>query len=200
MVRALLDGSKTQTRRALKIQPPEDYCSLIAGLYNPCVGRKDGRTQPGAEQFGAFTEDGEWAIKCPQGQPGDQLWVRETWRTDVSQDGNAPSTFAGWPVKYEADGAIARCGSFYGQTDGKTRVSIHMPRWASRIQLEITGVRVERLQEISYEDARSEGIDPTIWPGLLTNGFKLLWESINGDGSWDANPWVWVIEFRRVRP
>lgn len=214
MVLAVLGGGKTQTRRIVKRQPPEGEFAQT-GLYHPTITDRNGEYQPAAEVFGAFTQDGEWALKCPYGEPGDQLWVRETWRTDDSLNDKAPSTFSSWPVKYEADGKRLAHGAFHGNTNGKTRTSIHMPRWASRIQLEITGVRIERLNEISDAESIAEGIeqlgagwqryhrDPdapvgqpfTLNPKLAYRG---LWESINGAGSWNANPWVWVIEFKRV--
>ena len=84
--------------------------------------------------------------------------MRETWRTDATLDRRAPSDFQGWPVKYEADGAVLGHGAHFGNADGKTRVSIHMPRWASRILLEIVSVRVERLNDCSEADAKAEGV------------------------------------------
>ena len=180
MVRALLDGRKTQTRRIAKVTP--DQC----------------------EDIGIF--DAEHS--CPYGQPGDRIWVRETWRTDASLDNRAPRDFSGWPVKYEADGEVLGHGSFFGSPDGKTRVNMHMPRWASRILLEIVSVRVERLQDISESDARSEGItiNDQHKTGYCTGeylppsvrAYRDLWESIGGAGSWDINPWVWCINFRRI--
>jgi hypothetical protein len=165
---------------------------------------------------------------CPYGQPGDRLWVKETWRTALSLDDLSPMGIAEkcldagysspWaPLEYVADGQ--RNGSWRGWGDavekagpGKTRVSIHMPRWASRITLEITGVRVERLQDIREADAQAEGIEPYQGhPGRFLSGhrpglnfpsaiaaYRDLWEQINGPGSWDANPWVWVVTFHRL--
>lgn len=191
MVRAILDGSKTQTRRVVKNQP--------AGQ---CIGPVAVRAvSDGFQWFGAAGESSVFA--CPYGQPGERLWVRETWRTDDGLNDQAPSSFSAWPVKYKADGHVLKHGSFFGNTNGKTRVSIHMPRWASRILLEITGVRVERLNDISEADAIAEGTKPYLLPvnqarkGLRhVDGYAQLWESINGPGSWDANPWVWAIEFK----
>lgn len=209
MVRAILEGRKTQTRRVLKHQPIR--CTEMPVLLFPQT--KD----EAIEQTGYIWPNAkdQIALLCPYGKPGDQLWVRETWRTDKSMDNIAPRSFSAWPVRYEADGAYLRHGAFYGATDGKTRVSIHMPRWASRISLEITGVRVERLQDISEADCWSEGIESC--DGLLDDmqiialakqmglcvedakpTYAALWESINGAGSWEANPWVWVVEFKRV--
>jgi hypothetical protein len=133
---------------------------------------------------------------CPYGQPGELLWLRETFKK--WQDG----------VAYKAD---HRDDDLANAVHAPWKPSIHMPRWASRIDLLITGVRVERLQDISEDDARAEGArecDPVSGREVLLAGpsqrgsFRLhyrdIWESINGPGSWDANPWVWVIEFERV--
>jgi hypothetical protein len=146
---------------------------------------------------------------CPYGQPGDRLWVRETW-ADLEQlsAGNYQRQ-----AIYRADGIEQ-----YGDEDEPVNVtapdmrwvpSIHMPRWASRILLEVVSVRVERLQDISDQDAIAEGIGlntsaagvPMTVPAgetLPRVAYRALWESINGTGSWDRNPWVWVVEFRRV--
>lgn len=213
MVRAVLRDidPKTQTRRICKLE-------VRAGMPEP-----------------------EWQslLKlCPYGQPGDRLWVREAFSGphiwERSDDGEVPAVPPGtWPtdspIWYWADGEPT-----HGDWT-RPRPSIHMPRWASRILLEVTKVRVERLQDISEADAVAEGCQ---WPdeddssnlpdcpnclgtGLytafnpLTGGalpdadcrecdtpvkrYRLLWEQINGPGSWDANPWVWVVEFRRLQ-
>lgn len=200
MVRAILDGSKTQTRRIVK--------------------KLDER------MFADEAED--W---CPHGRRGDRLWVRETWKYwDWTEDGMP------W-IKYQADGETKL---FYSRIpedwsdrvyqvwtelsatenykiaqaarDHKLRPSIFLPRWASRIDLEISGVRVERLQDISDEDCIAEGVVRTPLVHLVTYtvpgtpieklgaraAYQALWESINGAGSWDANPYVWVIEFKRI--
>ena len=166
MVRALLAGTKTQTRRVVKVPK-----------------RMEGVTSPA----GALVD-----FDCPYGRPGDRLWVRETFSYD------AKLHFRGdrGPCWYWADG-----NPEYGDWT-KPRPSIHMPRWASRITLEITGVRVERLQSISEEDALAEGAtlhkdkDPDYG---YAGWYRALWESINGPDSWAANPFVWVIEFSLSR-
>jgi hypothetical protein len=217
MVRALLDGKKTQTRRALRMQPPDDR-GLICGVYNPTVIRR-GEEEPGPETFGAFTEDGSWATKCPYGQPGDRLWVRETFAfTDAHEPDYEGS------IEYRADHKCfaVSCNELIDVPhtcdprpfDGQWASSIHMPRWASRITLEITDVRAQRLQDISEADAIAEGLikvrgplKSTMWEYSETTGgqfadprvaYHMLWESINGPGSWDANHWVWAISFRMV--
>jgi hypothetical protein len=247
MVRAILAGTKTQTRRAWRNSPPPGVP----------VGWVPGET------------------KQPYGWPGDRLWVREAFRILDCWNRDSPVKVgelclnAGYsrpwaPTQYEADGARVNwmsVGTIPGvPTPGKLRPGIHMPRWANRILLEVTGVRVERLQTISEADARAEGIAELVPSAKRAEGltpaalafaaaatvddmprasrrrflqgalaaalgfvaspsrpwevvparmeraptgrqlYALLWESINGSGSWDTNPWVWVVEFRRVTP
>jgi hypothetical protein len=188
MVRAILDGRKTQTRRVVK--PSWIAAADAAG-----------------ESWGPEGDQNYWAGVCPYGQPGDKLWCKETFRFDgidhrvgMAERRNSDLSFR---ADMEADRSVNDC---------PWRPSIFMPRWASRITLEITSVRVERLQEISEADAKAEGIhkpagsqfwyaDPreNVLPSMSpVGGYWNLWNSINGPGSWDANPWVWVIEFRRV--
>jgi hypothetical protein len=157
---------------------------------------------------------------CPYGKPGDQLWLREAWRTYASLDGIPPRDIApGAGIQYEALGtSLPGDKGDYLLGMGRYRPSMFMPRWASRILLEITSVRVERLLDISEADAQAEGVERRIigegWreygldkqteacgtPPLISakESFYSLWESINGPGSWDANPWVWCIEFKKV--
>lgn len=189
MVRALLAGTKTQTRRAMKPQPTE----FVGG---PGVTLQDGSPAPLIPLDDSVEPYGR-EIACPYGKPGDRLWVRETWH-------DASSSLHSCAL-YRADGIDLHCD--------KWTPSIHMPRWASRITLEITSVRVERLQEISIEDAKAEGawgpddsivqkvadyFGTDIFSANPRKAFQMLWESINGPDSWAANPWVWAIEFRRV--
>lgn len=231
MVRAILDGTKTQTRRVVKPQPN-------AGPNGEMVDLGGG--------WGLLDGDlsGEW--RCPYGAPGDRLWVRESWQ-DVhplqadgrySQEGRAgipgPPPVA-YRTIYRADGEYARlhfqreaplhpyrelCSGSSCERDHvhpEERYtgwcpSIHMPRWASRLTLEITDVRAERVQAISEADARAEGVerhddDGATYYGPFGKGhasavveFRRLWDSLNaarGHG-WDANPWVWAITFRRL--
>ena len=198
MVRALLDGSKTQTRRITK--PQSDSC-------------------------GDLIMPGDPRLRCPHGQPGDQLWVRETFQ---------PAPGGGWWYREEDRPRAIKT---------PWKPSIFMPRAASRLTLEIVATRAERLQDISEDDAWAEGIgekgkplaalfnvcmnfpklnigrlaadDPSLFgfgsdhktptdyeKVTWTNGrgvYAALWESINGPGSWEANPWVWVVEFKRIQ-
>ena len=196
MVRAILAGQKTQTRRAVKPQPAGEFLSLlkrpIRAEADPCVLRAWFQAGDG--------EQSSREVTCPYGMPGDRLWVREShW---FFQDGHDPVTGYTPPVlttddcEYRADGESTRHG---------WRPSIHMPRWASRITLEITGVRVERLQMIGDVDARAEGcsgghgsIPGYGYSATPTEQFRALWLSINGPSSWEPNPWVWVVEFKRL--
>lgn len=213
MVRALLAGTKTQTRRAATHQLLQDL-SFIANLGDGWWGDEEVYAQ----------------VRCPYGKPGDRLWVRETffawgrWETRYSaKKGRDEWHFidmtleSGKAYLYAADGP--RPQPLAGKRDGGTtpkwwkRPAIHMPRTASRITLEITSVRVERLQSISEADARAEGATYHDGHGIGHSGWRhdhgavhadarsayaRLWNDINGPGSWEANPWVWAVEFRRL--
>ncbi|HCF4136747.1 TPA: hypothetical protein NIE10_001816 [Pseudomonas aeruginosa] len=199
MVRAIIEGRKTVTRRVMKYQPHED-ASVTVGNYNVTVVDRHGEQQPGPEAFGAWWSDGERGCICPHGQPGDRLWVREAWAADAQVDAIAPRDLSqGEPIWYPADLSVRQTGCSM-ISKGRGRPSIHMPRWASRILLEITAVRVERLQDISDPGALAEGVSHSEMHSgdSLVDVFARLWESTGGD--WAANPWVWVVEFKRVTP
>ncbi|WP_259226416.1 MULTISPECIES: hypothetical protein [Raoultella] len=193
MVRALLDGRKTQTRRIMVPQPADD---IERGVFpNPDA---IGWISSLKHKHGSTT-----AHFCPHGKPGDRIWVRETWNK------------YGGLLTYRADHDWIDEMRKETVCTAKWAPSIHMPRWASRILLEITDVRAERLNAISEEDAMREGIDAdrlaesqdnydciadhnmTGRPTAIGH-FSYLWESIYGAESWKANPWVWVIEFKRI--
>lgn len=166
MVRATLEGRKTQTRWAVKLHIPTTQSGKIA-----------------------FSESAVRGLmrKSPYGLPGDRLWVRETWASEFGVGDDSI-------IQYRASGDQAE----------KWKPSIFMPRRASRITLEITAIRVERLQDISIADAVSEGV-PCAQLGIKNDALCIaqyadIWESINGPGSWDANLWVWVIGFKRIQP
>lgn len=223
MVRAILDGRKTVTRRPVRIQPRSQSDIGSYGIGQPFIRHPD-PTKRNPE--------------CPYGRPGDRLWVRETWGVishDFDQQGNAIDWEPDRPAKviremrfgrgyysghvvYAADGPCEWAGDEDGGGDPRSawKPSIHMPRVASRILLEITDVRVERLQDISEQQALAEGVRPYTdhaelgdWyhvEGVETysadpcKSFELLWTAINDAASWDANPWVWVVEFKRIEP
>ncbi|KPC51038.1 hypothetical protein [Pseudomonas amygdali] len=197
MVRAILSGQKTVTRRALKTQPRIDASG------NFCV---DGANY-GQDIYGKPLTKHFVSSNCPHGKPGDRLWVREAWQADAQVNAIAPRELShGEPIRYPADGASQQTGCSMIMP-GKTRPSIHMPRWVSRILLEITDVHVERLQDISEEQALAEGvmsserdIDPDGNNYSPIELFGGLWTMINGDGSWQSNPWVWVVKFKPVTP
>lgn len=183
MVRAILEGRKTQTRREIKPQPS-------------CIRLTDaGERVP----MGLPPQHG-FAMACPYGKPGDRLWVRETLRFDPDygwryQAGPEPRPLSAQRLD-EIHGQLARMGFSYSRPSCP---SIHMPRAASRITLEIVAVRVERLHEISDSDCYAEGItDEDIGMGLSNAAYLALWEKINGRASVERNPWVWVIEFKRA--
>jgi hypothetical protein len=225
MVCAILEGRKTQTRRIAKTLPPspanaihpnherlhpapylDAYCSEMKTPENPrgmsalwCWWTPDNRM---GQEF-----------RCPYGQPGDLLWVRETWGAVWPAD--EPVPLRQCEIEYRADlppGCTDRPGEWpadegNGPEVPKWRPSIHMPRWASRITLRITDIRVERLQDISEDDAKAEGVTPLDYAAHHVAAgcgariaFEQLWNTINGPGAWEANPWVWVVAFERVKP
>ncbi|MDR0175409.1 hypothetical protein [Enterobacter sichuanensis] len=173
MVRAILDGRKTQTHRVIK------DCTVGRDQISKFI-------QIGKKFIGCYPEDVPELIRecCPYGVPGDRIWVRETFCSVPDHEEPAGCS----ALLYAADGN----GPY-----GKWTPSIHMPRWASRILLEITDVRVERLNDISEEDARSEGISGSSARDIK-EAYAALWRSIYGSDSWQANPWVWVIVFKRI--
>lgn len=209
MVRAILAGTKTQTRRVVKPQPPAGWdrnCWFSAPVWGWTAEAEPTQT---------------WhKVRCPYGQPGDRLWVRESWMPDPPCDGTWGYTawagsrigqIAAVPERFQHPAFCNYRASWLHGTDGlRWTPGIHMPRWASRITLEVAGVRVERLQDISVADALAEGIVQ-----LRDGGYGLpagehyhatdpcisywsLWDHINGPGSVEANPWVWVVEFKRL--
>ncbi|EOX9618514.1 morphogenetic protein [Klebsiella sp. GG_Kp147] len=214
MVRALFNGRKTQTRRPVKF---------------PVHDKNLGCELAGNELAGELSA-GNY-LNSAFGKPGDRIWVREAYRFPASLDDVSPTGVGEmavatgyrkpWaPTFYEFTGTFSDGWKGFETPPkvsdaGKLRPSIHMPRWASRILLEITDVRVERLNAISEEDAEAEGIDMEALYGsqdcydciadhnmtgrpTVTGAFKNLWESIYGEDGWKSNPWVWVIEFKRV--
>jgi hypothetical protein len=230
MVRAILDGRKTQTRRAIKPQPTGGVLGL---RWDHDMGKP------------SWIDPHGCPVKCPYGRPGDRLWVREAFGfsrqdDDINEVERVVCYKAGAPwYSILNDKSESLVHSGYGRKvqpnhfvhhPARWKSSIHMPRWASRITLEIKSVRVERLQDISESDARAEGVRRN-WTGDDLKGFAgtrdynegldgwyrygasedeppcetaresfdTLWESIKGPGSWDANPWVWVIEFQRIK-
>lgn len=169
MVRAILERRKTQTRRALKPKFP-----LVDVI--PAPGKKRGVEWYGAKQVPLQEEGDAYRFRCRLGAPGDRLWVRETWGEFRSRPG--------FPV-YRADDPLALGAS------NPWRPSIFMPRAYSRLTLEIQRVRCQRLNDISLADTRAEGV-------RSKSEYALLWDSINGDGAYMANPWVWAIDFRII--
>lgn len=193
MVRAILNGEKTVTRRVMKPQP-----KVTEAYLREHEAWVEGLTL--SDHVNNAWQSGFIDVACPYGEPGDRLWVRETFATlSAGQyEPVKPAYGYGQEVRFAATDPLADCD--VGVRGYPWRPSIHMPRWASRILLEITAVRVERLQDISDEQALAEGVDQTNTsiPGYARQRFQDLWESINGTGSWDANPWVWVVEFKRI--
>jgi hypothetical protein len=253
MVRALMGGTKTQTRRIVKPQPPMACHYVINDNQTAACCFGDQSTKASLWCVPPTARSKDHRLPCPYGQPGDRLWVRERWRVgawfeddglicvDYYADGHSRREMLDVPDEEQfnrlwvqsSDDANKRFGKQErykwqkGESPCRWRPSIHMPRWASRISLEITGVRVERLHDISEDDANAEGIEVCGvggWRNYLWHGdhnapaktaegwahqfsnyhlnpvgsYSSLWESINGPGSWDANPWVWALTFRRL--
>ncbi|HIC8361459.1 TPA: hypothetical protein ACW7O2_002978 [Klebsiella aerogenes] len=214
MVRAILDGRKTQTRRIMKLQPkpsksrPGDFWFSSKKLESMVhVSDLAPGNSPIAD-YHLFIQE----HCCPFGAVGDRIWVREAFRvhsraTDVATLVYKASERNSWTEQTHRV-PVAVCNK--PATPEKWTPSLHMPRWASRILLEITDVRVERLNAISQEDAQDEGMELTGWRTTYSDpdsggevwtpydNFARLWDSIYGEGSWKVNPWVWVIEFKRV--
>lgn len=233
MVRAILDGRKTQTRRIMKVQPESNQLGLL--LITDSTKHSDIGKYHWAESNATGNHVRSKLFSSPFGAVGERIWVRETWATLGNEDGcyvdwednlckgdersaariyrasceQRPGDYGLWSIP---DDAYWKPHTKEHKFEGAWRPSIHMPRWASRILLEITDVRVERLNAISEEDARAEGI---IDGGCLncgepepcgcanpepdaTDAFAYLWQSIYGQDNWNANPWVWVISFKRV--
>ncbi|ECC3484764.1 hypothetical protein ACW50_21025 [Salmonella enterica subsp. enterica] len=194
MVRAILDGRKTQTRRIMKNQPAGDYPETPALIRN--VGT-------GFQWHGLYGESS--IFNCPLGSIGERIWVRETFRvhsraTDVATLVYRASVRNSWTEQTHRV-PVSVCNK--PATPEKWTPSIHMPRWASRLLLEITDVRVERLHSISEEDAQAEGVQPACYEitppeAAYRVSFGEVWRGIYGEESWEANPWVWVIKFKRV--
>ncbi|HCM9667469.1 TPA: hypothetical protein QHS54_002692 [Enterobacter roggenkampii] len=217
MVRAILDGRKTQTRRVMKVQPSDGFhpthngydLDLNAHWYTPGVVDKNGYLQPAKKDVFGVADENE-GYTCPFGAVGDRIWVREAFQGPLVSE-EFLEEYRAYPEKFEnpeyceyaADGGPR---PEYCDLDDNLRhgwrPSIHMPRWASRLTLEITSVRVERLRDLSEDDAKSEGITPPsggVLPGWEYRiNFRELWMSIYGSDNWEANPWVWVIEFKVV--
>ncbi|EAR7455141.1 hypothetical protein [Salmonella enterica] len=199
MVRAILDGRKTQTRRPIKWKQTR---------FTEIAERDDGSLWPWAEDC---ERGGDIWFACPYGEIGDRIWVRETWQVihdHIDESSHVEDRTYAPSIPKEKD---RYWHTVYAEHFGDEsredrgfpwRPAIHMPRWASRILLEITDVRVERLRDLSEEDAKSEGIIPSaggVLPGWEYRiNFRDLWMDIYGTDNWEANPWVWVIEFKRV--
>ncbi|MDW3682986.1 hypothetical protein RA280_14760 [Cupriavidus sp. CV2] len=209
MVRAILDDRKTQTRQIMKPQPTPGLDGWDWSW--PIPGKN---VTPGT--FDRWRADAKNPLSpryCPYGKPGDRLWVRETHRAVYPQD---PTYNGGEPIEYDYRATYKPGDRLCDPT--RWTPSIHMPRAACRLVLEVTRVRVERLNDCSFEDALAEGIPDyrQMLTEQCTHGesadacarrlrwpqrqYALLWDEINGAGAWEANPWVWVVEFRRVQP
>lgn len=193
LVRAIIAGTKTQTRRPAKVPPVgHNGGDLLRVMPSLLVNRGD-------LWDAQYNLDNPKAIQCPFGAVGDRLWCREAWALeDLGEDGKR--------LVWRADRAAAWVGNegkvsapFYLETTYQPKrwsPSIHMARWASRIFLDVVRVRVERVRDIDEDDARAEGVEPAL--GYYREGFARTWDRIY-PGSWERNDWIWCVEFRRAR-
>ena len=189
MVRAILDGRKTQTRRIIKL-------SHERGMLNPVIKGRNGEITSVSCRLAP--------LLCPFGQPEDRIWVRETWAEAGASAPDLKLYRANYP-----DHVPSHYENVPPVDEIRWKPSIHMPRWASRSLLGITDVRVERLNAISQADAIAEGAPPSHpsidcvsqeygFPDFSRSWFGQTWQHIYGEESWQANPWVWVIEFKQI--
>lgn len=203
MVRATLNGSKSVTRRTVKGEIP---AGAVRAVFNPYSDAK----RPAWRWIDAADRVVGKPFRCPYGVAGDLLYGREAWRASLAFELTKPSEIqVGTPILYVAGG-----GNLPEFNAGRFRPGMFMPRWASRILLEVIDIRVERLQDITREQAIAEGIervggrwrhyffpdeDEAAWE-FPQNSFASLWDKLNGEGSWDSNAWVFCISFRRIMP
>lgn len=188
------DGTKTQTRRIIKPQPPEYVGKILGpGMYAPIKVDKFGEEYPGEDVFGVYSDDGEWGAVCHYGQAGDRLWIKHaTWKPRALGDIRNDQRWN--PVSREI---IWRVGAVVSDVAGVDRESwrkvpnIHMPRWACRTVVELTEVKANQLGQISEDDARAEGVNSVA-------EFIDLWKSIHK--IWEPSLLVWVFSFRKVQP
>jgi hypothetical protein len=193
-VRATLDGRKTQLRRIMKVQPPAAGYTLGTCMSTTGDRRDEGRHHWVKVDGHAVVDGSQPYFASPYGYEGDRLWVRETFRKIKGQTATWIAT--DYRATYQHGD---RLGDVVGMSPGSWKSSGQMPRECSRILLEIIAIRVERLQDISNEDAVAEGTGvPLDMRYAAYDGFRPMWEDIHDAGSWAANPWVWVVEFKRV--
>ena len=209
MIRAILEGRKTQTRRVVRVQPKHN----VAGMHWVRFG----------DVFHYPQVCPEIKIKSPYGIDGDEIWVRETFTKIWNQDGclhddpydTTECPCEGCHIEYKADSGSKYPADWPDDSTGDPdlptwKPSIYMPRWASRIQLKVVDIRIERLQDISEADARAEGVllsgrTCTMYEGIYRDAFSILWDGINSTRSgglyaWSKNPWVWRVEFSKIKP
>jgi hypothetical protein len=208
MVQAILDGKKTMTRRIVK--PTQSTPRVAPITMEPWI--VDGEQQEDERGWPCWVgthpdyPSGKKWFSCPYGKVGDYLWVKEAFRLLEEHDKRTPNEVWEHSGGTGASKQFAPFVEVAGMPFGRYRHARFMPRWASRIDLQITGVRVEQLQSITGADARAEGMAPAAdlsenyvkchWDAV--EEFRSLWDTINGAGSWDLNPFVWVVEFKRI--
>ena len=196
MVQAILAGRKTQTRRVVKF-PKTALINLLPDEEITLTRMQDGYKDGIRPVWGSDDDPNWFSTKCPYGAVGDVLWVRETWAEYYDPHGHPHVPFIAYRAGYDDENA----------SEIKWKPSIHMPHAAARLFLKITDIRVERLQDISEADAVAEGAEGLLCTFLSNpykgytswiEGFKKIWQKINGADSWEVNPWVWVVQFERI--
>lgn len=214
-IRAILRNEKTQTRRIVKPQPPSHVTRLHGPeMYHPARINKEGKEYPTEETFGIWHED-DWDAPCPYGRPGDVLMVREAFRLPEGVDDMSPSEYVERlqvsgkrmvPRIYEAD-EKSYLPTGYLPEWGRLRPSIHMPYDLVRLRLRVEEIRVERIQDISGEDALAEGLEydkrdkveyKNRYHQFAVSALARMWNDIHGDGAWARNDWVFVLTFSRI--
>jgi hypothetical protein len=203
MVQATLEGRKTQTRRIMQIQPTRNDNAGLWHIADSTDSKAKGKYHWGSKNV--LEGAAEWfdtkKFSIPYGQVGDLLWIRERFCLGSIEAGDhypeSPEPLFVEQCEKENVIPYEYCiRNNIGIEEVKWKPSIFMPKWASRVTLEITNIRVERLQDISHEDSRAEGSPIPTSAYTIKDSYRMLWKSINGKDSWDKNPWVWVIEFK----
>lgn len=211
MVRAIVAGAKSQTRRVIKRQPPVHATTIECSWFNPTVIDRRGEERPGPHTFGAWSRYWDWGVRCPYGVVGDRLWVKERHGVTVDNRGGTVIVYSDDASARDllatdgGEGDLCGVGRWRDRSRcepvGRWRPAIHMHRWASRLLLEITSLRVERVRAISEADAVAEGVQTLPapeWYPTWRDTFLHLFFDINERAEPGSDPWVWVVGFKRV--
>lgn len=207
--RALADKRCTQVRVVLRRQPPDECGILRVGYFAPTRKRRNGEQYPGPETFGAWTDEGDWAMKCPYGPPGGEYYVQEAFIACTISDDTVPGPGQKRIIVEGVAGDLFYRASVTRKTrfilevgsELKWSAATRMPAWAARFQLKVTAVRTQRLHDVTDEDAHAEGAvsrGMTQYVGKLRERFIDNWIATRGRASWESNPWCWVLTVERT--